>query len=132
MITVDERLCTGCRACEFACSFKQEKSFHYNFSLVRIAINKEREGFFIPILCHHCDEMPCAERCPSEAIKRDVRSGIVSIDKQKCTGCGLCTDACPISAPIIDSEQGVAKICDLCKGDPFCVKFCAPGALQVI
>jgi Fe-S-cluster-containing hydrogenase component 2 len=131
MIVVNEKNCTGCRACEFACSFQQKKSFHYNFSLIRIIKNKENEGFFIPNLCHHCKDTPCAKECPTDAIGWDVGLEMVIIDKQKCTGCGLCVSLCPWSIPIIDSEEDIAKICDFCKGDPLCVKFCNPGALSV-
>lgn len=131
MIIVQEYKCTGCRACEFACSFKQKQFFHYNYSLIRVIKNKKMEGFFIPILCFHCDEMYCAKECPTDAIKRDSKTGLVTLDKQLCNGCGSCLDLCPWSAPIIDDVEGVAKICDFCQGDPLCVKFCSPGALLV-
>lgn len=129
MIVVDEKSCTGCRACEFACSFQQKKFFHYDFSLIRIIKNKDVEGFFIPNICHHCEEISCAKECPTNAITRDVRTGLVTIDEKKCNGCGSCIDLCPWSIPILDTEEGVAKICDLCHGDPLCVKFCSPRAL---
>jgi carbon-monoxide dehydrogenase iron sulfur subunit len=128
-IIVREENCTGCRACELACSFQQKKAFHYDFSLIHAVRNKEMEGFFIPLVCYHCEDPPCAKECPTEAIKRDDVSGIVSIDKEKCTGCGMCVDACPWSIPRIDSEENIASICNLCNGDPLCVKFCSPAAL---
>lgn len=129
MIIVNEKNCTGCRACEFACSFQQRKSFHYHFSLIQVFKNKEIEGFYIPNLCRHCGDIPCAKECPTNAISLNNRTGVVIIDKEKCNGCGLCLNLCPWSVPIIDYEEGVAKICDLCKGDPLCVKFCSPEAL---
>ena len=128
-IIVKEENCTGCRACELACSFQQKRAFHYDFSLIHAVKNNQMEGFFIPMLCYHCEDPPCAKGCPTDAIERDDGSGIVSIDKEKCTGCGICVDLCPWSIPNIDSEKNVASICDLCKGDPLCVKFCSPGAL---
>jgi len=33
----------------------------------------------------------CVEACPTKALKR---GDIVEIDKTKCTGCGVCIDAC--------------------------------------
>jgi len=130
MIVVDENRCTGCRSCELACSFQQKRSFHYNFSLIRIYRNKEREGFFTPRVCRHCEAMACAQVCPTLAIHRD-ETGITSIDKQKCSACGLCINSCPWLAPLLDPEENQAKICDLCQGDPLCVKFCNPGALAI-
>jgi carbon-monoxide dehydrogenase iron sulfur subunit len=128
-IIVKEGNCTGCRACELACSFQQKKAFHYDFSLIHLVKSEEMEGFFIPLLCYHCEDPPCAKECPTNAIERDNESGIVSIDKRKCTGCGKCVDLCPWSIPNMGLGDGIARICNLCRGDPLCVKFCSTGAL---
>jgi len=128
-IIVNSKICTGCRSCELACSFKQKNSFQYKFSLICIFKNEEMEGFYKPILCLHCKEMYCADGCPTDAIKRDTNSGLVVIDRDLCTACGSCVNLCPWSAPILDEEEGIAKICNLCQGDPLCVQFCATGAL---
>lgn len=131
MITVGESRCTGCRTCEFACSFQQRGSFHYKYSLIEIRPNEKTPGFFKPRLCRHCKNPPCRKACPEYAISKNKDSGIVSIDRNKCTGCGLCVEACPWRIPKIYPEQEYAAVCDLCGGDPLCVKFCGPGALQI-
>ncbi len=130
MISVNDRICTGCRTCEFACAFQQKKSFHYDFSLIRIK-KKEEEGFFEVIMCRHCPAPRCIPECPVEAISKDPQSGLVAIDSSACTGCGQCVEACPWHVPVLTADSGTAKICDLCKGDPLCVKFCQPGALGI-
>jgi carbon-monoxide dehydrogenase iron sulfur subunit len=38
-------------------------------------------------------------------------------------------DACPYGC-IVVSAKGYAEKCDLCGGDPECVKFCLTGALK--
>jgi Fe-S-cluster-containing hydrogenase component 2 len=61
--------------------------------------------------------------------------GAVLVDKDKCTACGLCIDACPGSVPHIHPTEKYAVICDLCGGNPQCVKVCREGgwdALKVI
>jgi Fe-S-cluster-containing dehydrogenase component len=131
MIIVNESLCSGCRSCEFACSFQQRGCFHYNNSLIKIKPNAKKQGFFKPTLCRHCLHPQCKEACPEQAITKDKNSGIVAIDRTKCTGCGLCVTVCPWKVPNVYAEEGYAALCDLCKGDPSCVKFCGPGALQV-
>jgi Fe-S-cluster-containing dehydrogenase component len=38
-------------------------------------------------------------------------------------------DACPFGVVALHPETGLAIICDLCGGDPACVKRCATGAI---
>jgi Fe-S-cluster-containing hydrogenase component 2 len=49
-----------------------------------------------------------------------------------CTGCGTCVQACPFGMIALSSETGTALICDLCGGDPSCVKRCATGAIAYV
>jgi len=44
----------------------------------------------------------------------------------------MCTYACPISAPTINPDRHVAINCDLCNGDPKCVKLCPTEALEYV
>ena len=130
MITVDASLCSGCRSCELACSFQQRGYFQYSNSLIKIRPNAKKHGFFKPTLCRHCPRPACMNVCPEQAIVKDDDSGIVSINAEKCTACGLCLEACPWRIPAIFPEEGYAMLCDLCGGDPLCVKFCGSRALQ--
>ncbi|MCS7131978.1 MAG: hypothetical protein NZ934_04555, partial [Hadesarchaea archaeon] len=41
-------------------------------------------------------------------------------------------EACPFGAIALHPSKGVAIKCDLCGGDPACVKQCMPGALKLI
>lgn len=41
----------------------------------------------------------------------------------------MCMLACPFGC-IVVSDKGYAEKCDLCGGDPECVKFCASGAIR--
>ena len=44
----------------------------------------------------------------------------------------MCLLACPLGDIHFDREAGVAGKCDLCGGDPACVRFCTSGALRYI
>jgi len=80
------------------------------------------------IACHQCENPPCAAVCPVGAIRK-LRSGLVEVDAARCIGCGACVEACPFGA--ITVVNGKAVKCDLCGGDPACVKQCMPGALKL-
>ncbi|MEW5785371.1 MAG: 4Fe-4S binding protein [Bacillota bacterium] len=51
--------------------------------------------------------------------------------KEKCTGCGACVAACPDGMINLDAH-GKADKCDLCEGEPLCVRYCSPGALKLV
>ena len=124
-IVIVQDKCTGCRLCMLACSFKKERE--YNLERSRIAL-LQVDGENIPLLCHQCINAPCIKACPVEAIKR--KDGIVRIDEGICIGCRVCIDACPFGAISLDPENEKLLKCDLCEGDPECVKYCAYQAIE--
>jgi len=75
------------------------------------------------------------EACPVDALSINGETEAVSVDKERCIGCGLCIDACPGKVPYLHPSENHAVICDLCGGDPRCVKACSEGkwnALRII
>ena len=65
------------------------------------------------------------------ALNRDESTGVVVVDDSACTGCGDCITACPLHALALDEEKAIIFKCDLCGGDPECVKWCTREALLV-
>jgi len=119
--------CTGCRACELACSGAHERIFGQ--SNARIRVVREEPAIDIAITCRQCEKPPCATACPTAAISKR-RDGLVEVDSSRCIGCGACAEACPFGA--IHVFRSIAIKCDLCGGDPACVKQCAPNALELM
>lgn len=133
LIYVDYLRCSGCRRCEVVCSISHEGRIWPEASRIRVFMPSP--GVEVPHLCVQCDDYPCVASCPVEALSVDGKTGAVLVDEDKCTGCGSCVDACPGSVPHLHPSTGKAVICDLCGGEPRCVKACGEGewnALNVI
>ena len=114
--------CSGCRLCEIACSIKHEGKIWPEAS--RIRVYELVPGINIPHLCSQCSDAPCIEACSKNALYRDEKTGAVMVKVEECIKCGFCIEACPGKVPrILEGKEGVI-LCDLCGGDPECVKVC--------
>jgi Fe-S-cluster-containing hydrogenase component 2 len=123
--------CTGCRQCELVCSVK--KTGKSAPSRARISIVKwEGEGLFFPMICSQCEEPFCMKVCPKKAIEKDEKLGHVIINYEICIGCHLCVIVCPFGGMGIDEVEGKVIKCDLCEGEPICVRFCKREALEYV
>ncbi|OGR11595.1 MAG: hypothetical protein A2097_08455 [Desulfobacula sp. GWF2_41_7] len=89
-----------------------------------------RMEVFFPIACKQCENPPCLATCPKEAIYRDDNLNRVLIDRKKCVGCSMCVSACPFGAMKLDKLKAKSYKCDLCSGEPECVKVCKPAAIE--
>lgn len=53
----------------------------------------------------------------------------ISIEKNKCIGCGLCTEACPVNLIILQGEKAAIRDIRDCWGCTACVKACPRDAI---
>ena len=125
-LSIDAKKCSGCRVCEQICTFSHEREFNPRRARIKILM-REKEGINAPLLCTQCQK--CLSACKRQALSFDEKIGVVRVDQDKCNGCGLCIEACPYAAIFKDPVSGKVNICDLCNGDPQCVKWCVPGVL---
>jgi carbon-monoxide dehydrogenase iron sulfur subunit len=126
-IKVDAKKCSGCRICEQVCVFYHEREFNPKRARIKILI-REKEGINAPLICKQCKK--CIASCNRDALSWDETMGVVRVDTQKCNACGLCIDTCPEAAIFVDPISGVVNICDLCNGNPRCVKWCPQDVLK--
>ena len=131
ILKVDYEKCTGCRLCELVCSVKHDHVSNPARSRIRI-IKWESEGIYVPVVCQQCEDAPCVIGCPAKALTQNEETRRVEVDYNKCIGCRTCVSVCPFGAMhFVNSERKVIK-CDLCDGDPQCVRFCEVEAVSFV
>ncbi|GAB6154628.1 hypothetical protein JCM17380_33780 [Desulfosporosinus burensis] len=130
-LLIDNKLCSGCRICESICSYnKLREKFNRKKAAIKVVVQGELGEINKPVVCRHCKNAKCFEVCPADAFYTHDVTGALLIDSTKCIGCGLCAQECPFGAIFLHEELEVPIKCDLCNGDPLCVKYCVPGAIK--
>jgi Fe-S-cluster-containing hydrogenase component 2 len=82
--------------------------------------------------CQQCQDAPCLNVCPVKAISRNEGLEKVVIDYDVCIGCRSCVSACPFGAMVFNPIDRRVFKCDLCDGDPQCVRFCEEKAVDFV
>jgi len=131
LLSIDVGKCTGCRACEYACSFAHTGEFNPLDS--RIKISEFLDDFvFVPSVCTQCEDAYCVSVCPTHALTKNSETGVVEFDGDKCIGCKQCVIACPWGSIKLNHTAKEIIKCDMCGGDPECVKVCQAKALEFV
>ncbi len=132
--------CIGCRACEIACKDKNGLPPGPRFRRVQYIEGGSFPNVFaykVNMSCNHCAEPACLPTCPTGAIFKRRKDGIVDIDSTLCIGCRRCEAACPYGAPQFDPESLIVKKCNLCVDEidagrkPYCVMACMMRVLDI-
>lgn len=121
--------CTGCQICEIVCTQYHENGYGQRRARLRIEAKSTNEepASYKPVVCTLCGR--CMEACQTEAL-RIAPEGYLVLEEEICTGCGDCIQACPLNLIFMD-QKGKPVFCDLCQGDPHCVKWCKRGAITL-
>ena len=143
----DSTRCTGCKTCEMACKDYKDlpatiafrKVYDYEGGSWTDAGNgvytTDTFAYHVSLACNHCAMPACMAKCPSGAIEKDGKTGLVHIDQEKCTGVGACVTSCPYNVPALDDAKKAQK-CDGCADrvaeglNPICVEACPLRALE--
>jgi Fe-S-cluster-containing dehydrogenase component/DMSO reductase anchor subunit len=133
----DQNKCVNCQACNVACVLENGWTIHAR----SIFIFNSQALPLLPLInlslaCNHCEIPICLEGCPTASYKRDLTTGAVIIDENKCIGCKYCQWICPYDAPKFDAEKRIMGKCNLCYSGmsegrlPACTTACPTGALN--
>ena len=134
---IDHRKCIGCHACTVACKSENDVPLGNFRTWVKYT---EKGAFpdvrrhFTVLRCNHCDDAPCVEVCPVEALHKRP-DAIVDLDRDLCIGCASCTHACPYDSIYMNEGTGTAEKCHFCAHRtergmaPACVVVCPEQAI---
>ncbi len=134
-ILLDLGRCIGCQACVASCKVGNElgedqqyiqlvEKTHGEFPNLTGGFNNHR--------CYHCADAACVSVCPTGALYKE--DGLTRLDRDVCSGCSYCTEACPYDVPVM--WEGKSSKCDGCAatteagGSPWCVTTCPSNALM--
>ncbi len=154
-ILYDPTKCVGCRACQAACKrwnglppepdpeglYEAPRELSADtWTLIKVTIRGPSDWHFFSYQCMHCVDAACVTVCPSGALFKDGQ-GFTALDRERCIGCGYCTQFCPYGVPhlrvenLLTGEAKAAK-CTFCQdrvwnglGGPSCAEACPTGAL---
>lgn len=138
---VDKKLCVGCHTCELACSAWHENAFRPTLSRLRIECVPQTAVVTVRT-CLQTACAKCRDICPEDAVVEStarvaqedggLAGPILVVDEGRCTGCGLCVDACPTGVIGLHPDSNKAYKCDLCAGDPQCLRSCQNPMVRAV
>jgi len=127
-IKVDINKCTGCRACEMACSAYHAKPRYSSINPARSRIRivaDEINDEYVPIRA--------GDYTPAECNGRHI----YTINGKEYSECSFCGASCPSRDYFIEPDSGLPLKCDMCESVPplempMCVKVCGEHALTYV
>lgn len=113
--------------CELACSAWHEGAFRPSVARLRVVVDPTA-GLSRGYTCLQKACEKCVAACPRRAISES--GGVVRVDVEQCDGCAgrsdgpACVVACPTKVISLHPDTHKAFKCDMCDGDPQCIRFC--------
>lgn len=136
---IDTRYCIECKSCQIACNDKNNLGVETLFRQVHYFEGGEFPNpwvWHLSMSCNHCVDPLCVKNCPTGALYKREKDGIVLHDPEKCIGCRYCEWSCPYGAiSFLENEKVIGK-CNFCVDlidegkNPACVDACLMRVLH--
>ncbi|MCD6521245.1 4Fe-4S binding protein [Candidatus Calescamantes bacterium] len=123
---IDMDICEECPECVVKCDYYYHPS---NNGILHL-----RELISFALYCRRCEEAPCINSCPRDALYKDDEK-MVRRNTYLCISCYSCMSACPFGTIYRETTPYLTYNCDYCidRSDgnpPVCVSSCPHNALQ--
>jgi len=127
-IVADIDKCTGCRACEMACSAFHAKPRYSSVNPARSRIRvvaDEINDEYVPVRAGNFTRTGCDGR------------HVYALNGKQYSECSFCPASCPTRDFFIEPDSGLPLKCDMCESvppldEPLCVTACEPGCLTYV
>jgi benzoyl-CoA reductase subunit BamC len=124
-IVIDVAKCTGCRACEMACSAFHAKPRYSSVNPARSRIRvvtDELKDEYVPVRAGNLTRAECDGR------------HFYQIEGKRYSECSFCRASCPSRDFFIEPDSGLPLKCDMCEdepplAEPLCVTVCEADCL---
>ena len=120
-IKVNKMSCTGCLLCEITCSLLNTGMIQREASAIQVSLGDLSDSIHEPLVCRQCKKMVCL-RSEGKGFDRREESKFYWEHQNR-------VEDCPFHAIFI--YNGKVSHCNLCGGDPECIKSCPTDALEI-
>lgn len=126
-LLIDLDICSKCEECSSVCSYIQHPSNN--------GITSLREFAHFAAVCRRCDDAPCVQSCPWEALEKQDDKVLIRY-MMRCTSCKSCSSGCPFGTIIPETIPFLVTRCDFCLGRigpdkaPICLESCTYGGIK--
>jgi Fe-S-cluster-containing hydrogenase component 2 len=121
-ILVDKTKCTGCLLCELTCSAFNAGMIQREASAIRVKLHDLSDSIHEPNLCRQCKKMGCLKAKGKDHDPEEARKFFWEHSERAAD--------CPFGS--LFPFDGKVVHCNLCGGDPECVKSCPTGCLRIV